>query len=116
MSRVQANVTHIENRLAVLFDLHCWSPVGTAGKLEWPVLLVRLDLLVLELTTDEILEDEDGVLVVDNRLTLRRETDETLAVLGERNDGGCRPVALCVLNDTGDLALHDGDIEFVVPR
>lgn len=109
MSRVLTNITHIENRLAVLLNLHCWSPVRTTDKLEWPVLLVRLDLLVLELTTDETLEAEDGVLGVDNRLTLRRETDETLAVLGECDHGGRRPVALRVLNDSGSLALHDGD-------
>jgi hypothetical protein len=72
------------------------------------VLVVLLDLLVTELTTDQTLEGEDSVLRVDDRLTLGRETDETLAMLGEGDDGGCGSGTLSVLDDSGSLPLHDG--------
>ena len=74
-----------------------------------PVLCVFLDLLILVLTTDETLEREDGVRRVDDGLTLRGQTDETLSVLRERDDRGCRPRTFGVLNHLRRLALHNGD-------
>ena len=70
---------------------------------------VILHLLVVELPTNQAFEGEDGVLRVHDRLSLGREPNETLAMLGERDDGGCCPCAFRVLDDTGSLALHDGD-------
>ena len=32
-----------------------------------------------------------------------------LAMVGERNDGGCCPCTFRVLDDMGSLALHDGN-------
>ena len=71
---------------------------------------VRLDLRVTKLTTDETLERKDGVRRVDDGLTLCGKTDKTFTatVLGEGDNGGCRPVALSILNDARGLALHDG--------
>ena len=74
-----------------------------------PVPHIILYLLVTELTTDQPLECEDRVLRVDNCLSLSRKANEALAVLGERNDGGCCPCAFGVLDDTRGLALHDRD-------
>ena len=70
---------------------------------------VLLHLLILELTTNKMLEPEDRVLRVHDRLTLRRQADKTLTVFGESNDGRGRPVPFLVLNHPGSLALHDGD-------
>ena len=75
------------------------SPVGSIG----------LDLLVIRLTTNETLESEDGVGRVDDGLALGGETDETLAVLGESDDGRRCPCTLGVLDDSGSFALHDSD-------
>ena len=65
-----------------------------------PVLHVLLDLSILELTTNETLESEDGVLGVDDSLTFRGKTNETFTVLGERNDRRCCPCTLRVLDDS----------------
>ncbi len=73
------------------------------------MLHVILHLFVVELPTDQTLEGEDGVLRVHDSLSLRREANKTLAVLGERDDGGCCPCTFRVLDDAGSLALHDGD-------
>ena len=73
------------------------------------MLHVILHLFVAELPTDQTLEGEDGVLRVHDCLSLSREANKTLAVLGERDDGGCRPCTFRVLDDAGSLALHDGD-------
>ncbi len=66
-------------------------------------------LLVVELPTDQTLEGEDGILRVHNCLSLSRQANKTLAVLGERDDGGSCPCTFRVLDDAGSLALHDGD-------
>jgi hypothetical protein len=70
---------------------------------------VVLNLLVAELPTNQTLEGEDGVLRVHNCLSLSRQTNKTLAMLGERDDGGRCPCSFRILDDTGSLALHDGD-------
>ena len=70
---------------------------------------VILYLFVAELPTDQTLKGEDGILRVHNCLSLSREANETLAVLGERDDGGRCPGTFRVLDDAGSLALHDGD-------
>jgi NAD-specific glutamate dehydrogenase len=66
-------------------------------------------LLVVELPTNQSLESKDGVLRVHNRLSFSRQTNKTLAMLGERDDGGCCPCSFRVLDDAGSLALHNGD-------
>jgi len=48
---------------------------------------VTLDLSIGELATDETLGSEESVLGVDNGLTLGSNTNETLAILGETDDG-----------------------------
>lgn len=42
-------------------------------------------------------------------LTLRGESDETLAVLGEGDDGRSRAATLGILKNPGDLSLGQGD-------
>ena len=63
--------------------------VGVLDDLVGDLLDVLLDLAVGELATDETLGSEEGVLGVDDSLTLGGDTDETLALLGETNDGRC---------------------------
>ena len=70
---------------------------------------VVLNLLVAELLTNQTLESEDSVLQVHNCLSLSRQTNKTLAMLGECDDRGCSPSSFCILDDMGSLALHDGD-------
>jgi NAD-specific glutamate dehydrogenase len=72
-----------------------------------PVLHVILHLLVVVLTTDQSLEGEHGILRIDNSLSLGRKTNETFAVLCERDDGGCCPCTFSVLDNARSLALHD---------
>ncbi len=74
-----------------------------------PVLRVVPHLLVVELPTDQTLEGEDGILRIHNCLSLSRQANKTLAVLGERDDGGSCPCTFRVLDDAGSLTLHDGD-------
>jgi hypothetical protein len=52
------------------------------------LLNVTLDLSVGELAADQTLGGEQGVLGVDNSLTLSGNTDETLTILSETNNGG----------------------------
>jgi hypothetical protein len=47
---------------------------------------ILLDLRIGELTTDETLGGEEGVLGVDNGLTLGRDTNETLTVRSESDN------------------------------
>jgi hypothetical protein len=49
---------------------------------------VTLDLSIGELATNQTLGSEESVLGVDDGLTLSGNTDETLAVLGETDNGG----------------------------
>jgi hypothetical protein len=57
--------------------------------LVWHLLDVTLDLGVAELAADKTLGGEESVLGVDDSLALGGDTDETLALLGETNDGWC---------------------------
>jgi hypothetical protein len=52
------------------------------------LLNVTLNLSVGVLATNQTLSSEQSVLGVDNSLALGGNTDETLAILGETNDGG----------------------------
>lgn len=52
---------------------------------------------------------EKGVLGVDNSLSLGGLSDESLTVLGEGDDGGGGSSSLGVLENSGGLAIHDGD-------
>lgn len=76
---------------------------------ELPMLHIVLHLLVPELSTNQPLESKDGVGRVDDGLTLGRQANETFAVFCEGDDGRCCSCTLGVLDDTGLLALHDGN-------
>jgi hypothetical protein len=52
---------------------------------------------------------ETGRVQDETHLTPGGESYEPLSVLGERHDGRGRSTSLAVLDDTGDLSLHDGD-------
>ena len=80
------------------------------------MLHIRLDLRVAELTTNQPLEREDSVRAVHDSLTFCGETNETLAVLGEGDDGRCRARTLGVLNHTRRLALHHGHTRVGRPK
>lgn len=77
---------------------------------------ILLNLLVLELTTNQAFEGEDGVGRVDNSLSLGGKTDKTLAVLGEGHHRRCCPCTLGVLNDAGSLTLHHCNARVCCPQ
>jgi len=56
------------------------------NNLVWNLLDITLDLGVLELATNKTLGSEEGVLWVDNGLTLCGDTDKALALLGETDN------------------------------
>jgi len=120
-------MTHILLLFAVELHLDSWPPIGFGDNLKWPdrrtyirqgsensqvnlpVFHVVPHLLVVELPTNQTLEGKDGVLRVHNCLSFSRQSNKTLAMLGERDDGGRCPCSFRVLDDAGSLALHDGD-------
>lgn len=53
------------------------------------LLNIALNFSIGELSSDETLCGKEGVLGVDNRLSLCGDTNETLAILGEADDGWC---------------------------
>jgi hypothetical protein len=63
--------------------------VGVLDDLVWDLLDIALNLSVGELAADETLGSEKSVLGVDDSLALGGDTNETLALLGETNDGRC---------------------------
>jgi hypothetical protein len=66
----------------------CLDPcvtIGVLNDLVWNLLDVALHLSIAELAADETLGGEKGVLWVHDCLTLGRDTDQTLAILGEAN-------------------------------
>ena len=119
-------MTHILLLFTVKLHLDGWPPIGFGDNLEWPngdismegrensqvnlpVSHVILHFFIVELPTNQTLESEDGVLRVHNGLSFSRQTNKTLAVLGERDDRRRCPCTFRVLDDAGSLALHDGD-------
>lgn len=72
----------------------CLEPriaVGVLNDLVWDLLDVTLDLSVGELASDKTLCGEEGVLGVDDCLALCGDTNQTLALLGETDDGWSCP-------------------------
>jgi hypothetical protein len=61
--------------------------VCVLNDLVWHLLNVTLNLCVGELPSDETLSCEEGVLRVDNGLSFRGNTNKSLTVLGEGDDG-----------------------------
>ncbi|KAI3484158.1 hypothetical protein L1887_52864 [Cichorium endivia] len=101
--------TDLRGRVLLATGLEPGIAVGVGNDLEGDVVKVLLDLLVLELAADETLGGEKGGLGVDDSLALGGKTNETLAILGEGDDGRGGAATFRVLDDTGLLALHDRD-------
>ncbi len=80
--------TDLRGRVLLATGLEPGIAVGVGNDLEGDVVKVLLDLLVLELAADETLGGEKGGLGVDDSLALGGKTNETLAILGEGDDGG----------------------------
>ena len=81
--------TNLGRRVLLSLGLEPGITVGVLDDLVWDLLDVALDLSIGELATDETLGSEKSVLWVDDSLALGGDTDETLALLGETNDGRC---------------------------
>jgi hypothetical protein len=63
--------------------------IGVLYDLVGNLLDITLDLCIGVLAADETFRREEGVFGVDNSLSLGRDTDQSLAVLGEADDGRC---------------------------
>jgi hypothetical protein len=63
--------------------------VGVLHNLVWDFLNIALNFRIGVLATDETLCSEKCVLGVDNSLSLGGDTDQSLSVLGEADDGRC---------------------------
>mmetsp|Transcript_41935 Transcript_41935/g.95283 ORF Transcript_41935/g.95283 Transcript_41935/m.95283 type:complete len:301 (+) Transcript_41935:1358-2260(+) len=72
------------------------------------VLHVLLRSLVVKSSADQSLGGEHRVLWVGDRLALRRDADQPLAVGGEAHHRRRGAHALAILDDFGGAALHDG--------
>jgi hypothetical protein len=106
---VEDETSNLGGGVSLALGLKPSVTVRVLDNLEGHLLDVVLDLGVLESSTNQTLGGEQGVLGVDNGLSLGGDTDKSLAVLGEGNDGGGGSVTLSVLNHLGGLTLHDGD-------
>jgi hypothetical protein len=79
----------------------CLDPsvaIAVLNNLVWNLLDIALHFGVRELPSDETLRGEKSVLRVHNGLTLSRNTDQTLAILGEANHRRCRPRTCISIN------------------
>ena len=64
---------------------------------------------VVEAAADEALHRENRIVGIGDRLALRRLADQSLAVLGESDDGRRGARAFAILDDLRLAAFHDGD-------
>lgn len=81
--------TDLRGRVLLALGLEPSIAVGVLDDLVRHLLDIALNLSIGELATDETLCGEESVLRVHDCLTLRGNTNETLAVLGETDDGRC---------------------------
>ena len=81
--------TDLGRRVLLALGLEPCVTVAVLDDLVGDLLDIALNLSVGELATDETLGSEESVLGVDDSLTLGGDTDETLALLCETNDGRC---------------------------
>lgn len=77
--------TNLRGRVVLAASSDPGVAIGVLDDLVRNLLEIPLDLSVAELATYESLGGEEGVLGVDNGLTLGGDTDETFAIFGERN-------------------------------
>jgi hypothetical protein len=79
--------SNLGRRVFLSLGLEPGITVGVLDDLVWDLLDIALDLSVGELSADETLGCEESVLGVDDSLALGGDTDETLALLCETDDG-----------------------------
>jgi len=101
--------TDLGRRVLLSLGLEPCITVGVLDDLVGDLLDITLDLCVGELAADKTLGGEEGVFWVDHGLALGGDTDQTLALLCEADDGWGSSATLRVLNDAWLLALHDGN-------
>ena len=90
--------TNLRRRVLLSLSLEPGITIGVLDNLVGNLLDILLDLGVAELASDETLGSEQGVFGVDNGLTLRGDTNETLALLCETNNRwGCTSTYTCEL-------------------
>jgi hypothetical protein len=85
---VEDETTNLGRRVLLATGLDPGVTVGVLNNLVGDLLDVTLDLSIGELATNQTLGSEESVLGVDDGLTLSGNTDETLAILGETDNGG----------------------------
>jgi len=93
---VEDEATNLRRRVLLATGLNPGITVGVLDDLVGDLLNVTLDLSVGVLATNQTLGSEESILRVDNGLTLGGNTDETLAILGEADNGGSS-ASTCIL-------------------
>ena len=106
---LQDETTDLGWRVLLATSLDPGVAIGVLHNLVWDFFDIALDFRVGEFAADETLGREESVLWVDNSLTLRRNTDETLAIFSEGNDRRSCASTLGVFYYTWLLAFHDGN-------
>lgn len=81
--------TDLRRRVLLALSLEPSITIGVLDDLVRHLLDIALNLGVGELASDETLGGEEGVFGVDDGLTLGGDTDKTLTLLGETDDGRC---------------------------
>ena len=87
--------TNLRRRVLLALGLEPCIAVAVLDDLVRDLLDIALDLDVGELATDQTLGGEEGVFGVDDGLALGGNTDKTLALLGETDDGRGRASTYC---------------------
>jgi hypothetical protein len=85
---VQNETTNLGGGVLLATSLNPGVAVGVLDDLVGDLLDIALNLGIGELATDETLGGEEGVFGVDNSLTFGSNTNQTLAILGESDNGG----------------------------
>lgn len=85
---VEDETTNLGRRVLLATGLNPGIAVGVLNDLVGNLLDVTLNFGIGELATNETLGSKESVLRVDDGLTLSGNTDETLAILGETDNGG----------------------------
>ena len=84
---LEDEATNLGGRVLLALSLKPGVAVGVLDNLEWHLSKITLDLTIGELATDETLGGKERVLRVDNSLAFGGNTDKSLTLLGEGNNG-----------------------------
>jgi len=83
--------------------------ISSSNNFVGEVLEIFLGGLVIEASSNESFTGENCVFGISDGLSLGRDTNEALVVVGESDGGGRGPLTLRIFNNLSIVSLHDGD-------